>query len=159
MEKIGTICYFDKICLHLLSIANIELALQYTTRIMQTVTGLLCLAEVCYVLILAISFRVSSLSLRQSCTTLKKMDEWITWISMITTKTWWRHQMETFPHQQPFVRGFHRWPVNSPHQRQWRGTLMFSLVCGWTNGWANNKDAGDLRCHCNATDNNISCLI
>ena len=22
------------------------------------------------------------------------------------------------------------------------------LVCAWTNGWATNRDAGDLRCHC-----------
>ena len=24
---------------------------------------------------------------------------------------------------------------------------MFSLICGWTNGWVNNRDAGDLRRH------------
>ena len=27
------------------------------------------------------------------------------------------------------VRGIHRWPVNSPHDGQWRGALMFSLIC------------------------------
>ena len=26
-------------------------------------------------------------------------------------------------------------PVNSPHKGQWRGALMFSLVCVWINGW------------------------
>ena len=36
----------------------------------------------------------------------------------------------------------------SPHKDQWRGTLMFSVICAWTNGWANNRDAGDLRHHC-----------
>ena len=30
---------------------------------------------------------------------------------------------------------------------QWRGALMFSLVCAWTNGLVNNHDAGDLRRH------------
>ena len=35
--------------------------------------------------------------------------------------------------------------VNSPHKGQWRGALMFSLICAWTNGWVNNHDAGDLR--------------
>ena len=30
---------------------------------------------------------------------------------------------------------------------QWRGALMFSLICAWTNVWTNNRDAGDLRCH------------
>ena len=41
--------------------------------------------------------------------------------------------------------GNHRSPVDSPHKGQWRGTLKFSLVCAWTNGWANNGNAGDLR--------------
>ena len=35
-------------------------------------------------------------------------------------------------------------PVNSPHKGQWRGALMFSLICAWTNGWVNNRDVGDL---------------
>ena len=38
-------------------------------------------------------------------------------------------------------------PVDSLHKGQWRGALMFSLICAWTNGWANNRDAGDLRLH------------
>ena len=28
---------------------------------------------------------------------------------------------------------------------QWRGALMFSLICVWINGWVNNHEAGDLR--------------
>ena len=36
-------------------------------------------------------------------------------------------------------------PVNSPHKGQWRGALMFSFICAWTNGWANHRDVGDLR--------------
>ena len=46
-----------------------------------------------------------------------------------------------FPRYCPFVRGIHLWPVNSPHKGQWRGALMFSLICVWTNGWVNNRDA------------------
>ena len=38
----------------------------------------------------------------------------------------------------PFVRGIHRPQVNSPHKGQWRGALMFSLICAWTNVWVNN---------------------
>ena len=38
-------------------------------------------------------------------------------------------------------------PVNSPHKGQWRGALMFSLICIWINGWVNNREAGDLRRH------------
>ena len=47
----------------------------------------------------------------------------------------------------PFVRGIHRSPVNSPHKGQWRGALMFSLICAWINGWVSNCKAGDLRRH------------
>ena len=36
-----------------------------------------------------------------------------------------------------------RSPMDSPHKGQWRGSLMFSLICAWTNGCANNRDAGD----------------
>ena len=45
--------------------------------------------------------------------------------------SWWRHQMEKFPRYWPFMRGIHRSPVNSPHKGQWRGALMFSLICVW----------------------------
>ena len=37
----------------------------------------------------------------------------------------WKH----YPRYWPFVRGIHRSPVNSPHKGQWRGALMFSLIC------------------------------
>ena len=50
-----------------------------------------------------------------------------------------------FPRYWPFVRGIHRSPVNSPHKCQWRGALMFSLICAWIDGWVNNPEAGDLR--------------
>ena len=53
----------------------------------------------------------------------------------------WKH----FPRNWPFVRGIHRSPLNSPHKGQWRGALMFSLICVWINGWVNNREAGDLR--------------
>ena len=55
----------------------------------------------------------------------------------------WKH----FPRYWPFVRGIHRSPVNSLHKGQWRGTLMFSLICACTNSWTNNGDAGDMRRH------------
>ena len=53
----------------------------------------------------------------------------------------WKH----FPRYWPFVRGIHWSPVNWPPKRQWRGALMFSLICAWINSWANHRDAGDLR--------------
>ena len=54
-------------------------------------------------------------------------------------------KLKYFPRYWPFVWGIHRWPVNSPHKGQWRGALMFSLVCAWINGWVNDREAGDLR--------------
>ena len=45
------------------------------------------------------------------------------------------------------VRGIHRSPVGSPHNDQCRGTLMLSLICAWTNGWENTRDAVDLKRH------------
>ena len=33
------------------------------------------------------------------------------------------------------------------HRGQWRGALMFSLICSWTNGWVNTGEARDLRRH------------
>ena len=53
----------------------------------------------------------------------------------------WKH----FPRYWPFVRGIHRSPVNSPHKGQWRGALIFTLICVWINGWVNNREAVDLR--------------
>ena len=35
----------------------------------------------------------------------------------------------------------------SPHKDQWRGALMFSLICVWINGWVNSREAGDLKRH------------
>ena len=36
-----------------------------------------------------------------------------------------------FPRYWPFLRGIHRSPVESPHKGQWRGILVFSLICAW----------------------------
>ena len=60
----------------------------------------------------------------------------------LASSSWWRHQMETFS----ALLAFCAWsPVNSPHKGQWRGALMFSLICTRINGWANNGEAGHLR--------------
>ena len=55
----------------------------------------------------------------------------------------WTH----FPLYWPVVRGIHRWPVASPHTGQWSRALMFTSICAWTNGLANNRDAGFFRRH------------
>ena len=48
--------------------------------------------------------------------------------------TWWRHQIETFSAL-----------LATWHKGQWRGALVFPLICVWINGWVNNREAGDLR--------------
>ena len=53
----------------------------------------------------------------------------------------WKH----FPRYWSFARGIYWSPVTSPHKGPWRGALMFSLICAWTNDWVNSRDAGDLR--------------
>ena len=56
----------------------------------------------------------------------------------------WRHQKETFSALLAL------YAVNSPltaDKGQWRGALMFPLICSWTRGWVNNRDAVDLRRH------------
>ena len=55
----------------------------------------------------------------------------------------WKH----FPRYWPFARGIHRSTVNSPNKGQWRGALMFSLICAWINVSVNNREAGDWRRH------------
>ena len=60
---------------------------------------------------------------------------------LLKESSWWRHQMETFSALLAICAG----PVNSPQKGQWRGALMYSLICVWINGWVNNRKAGDLR--------------
>ena len=53
----------------------------------------------------------------------------------------WEH----FPRYWPFVQWIYRSTMNSPHKGQWRGALMFSLICAWINSSVNNREAGDMR--------------
>ena len=75
-------------------------------------------------------------------------------ISSQLLPSWWRHQMETFYALlalqcagNSLVTG--EFPA---HKSQWRGALMFTLVCAWMNGWVNNREAGDWRRHCTQYD-------
>ena len=58
----------------------------------------------------------------------------------------------------PFMRGIHR-SVDSSHKDQWHGALMFSLISAWTNGYANNRNAGDLSRHRAHYDVTVMCLL
>ena len=63
--------------------------------------------------------------------------------------TLWYHddviKMEIFSALLALCAGNSPVPVNSPQKGQWRGALMFSLICVWINGWVNNREAGNLR--------------
>ena len=65
------------------------------------------------------------------------------------------NQMETFFKELAIwasTWGIHRSPVNSLHKGQWRGALMYYLICAWINGGVNSREAGDLRRHCTHFD-------
>ena len=65
-------------------------------------------------------------------------------------KSWWRHQMEIVSALLAFCAG--NAPVSdSPHKGQWRGVLMFSLICAWTNSSVNNGDLRRQRAHYDVT--------
>ena len=86
-------------------------------------------------------FGTPSVSLWHHC----NVSRWLIW-GFATTHDdviKWKH----FPRYWPFVRGIHQSPVNSPHKGQWRGALMFSLICVQINGWVNNGEAGVMRRH------------
>ena len=84
--------------------------------------------------------------------------QWVLWYSTGNAQDihpWYIH----FPRYWPFVRGMHRWPVNSPHKGQWRGALMFSLICAWIDGhlskqswcWRFETSSRPWLRHCNET--------
>ena len=67
----------------------------------------------------------------------------------------WRHQMETFSVSPALCAANSPVPVNSLHKGQWRGALMFSLICAWINdckqplGWWFETPSWSLQRQCN----------
>ena len=68
----------------------------------------------------------------------------ITPVPTVSTLAWWRHQMETFSALVAFSGNS---PVTGDFLAQRPLTRSFdvTLICTWTDSWANNADAGDLR--------------
>ena len=71
----------------------------------------------------------------------------IWWTSSRVAGAMWRHKMGTFSALLALCEGNPPVTDGSPHKGQWRWALMISLICVWTNSWANNRDGGDLRRH------------
>ena len=66
----------------------------------------------------------------------------------------WKH----FPRYWPFVRGIQRSSINSPHTGQWRGALVFCLICALnkrlgkqSRGWWFETPWRPLWRHCNGS--------
>ena len=56
----------------------------------------------------------------------------------------WKHFLRYWP----FVRGIHRWPVDSPHKGPvTTQTFDVTLLLVWTNGWTNTRLTGNSRRH------------
>ena len=70
------------------------------------------------------------------------------WVEALSSKHDDVIKWKPFSRYWPFVRGIHRPPVNSLHKGQWRGALMFSLICAWINGSVNYREDPLWR-HCN----------
>ena len=70
------------------------------------------------------------------------------WIRIILLTTWIHlERMMTSSNGNIFrVAGLFS-PVNSPHKGQWRGALVFSLICAWIHVLVNSREAVDLRRH------------
>ena len=62
---------------------------------------------------------------------------------------WWWHQMETFSTLQTLCEGNPPGTDGFPWQRPVtrNSDTFFDVRCVWTNGWVNNRDAGDLKGH------------
>ena len=64
---------------------------------------------------------------------------------------WWKfHQNEDISVSVHYHDGVIKWKhlrVTGPFKSQWRGALMFSLICAWINGWVSNREADNLRRH------------
>ena len=58
---------------------------------------------------------------------------------------WWSHQMEAFSALPVLCAGISPVIGEFPSQRPVTRTLMFSLICAWTNGGVNNRYGGNLR--------------
>ena len=64
---------------------------------------------------------------------------WLLWCIHDDVIKW-----KQIPRYWSFVRGIHLSPVFPLTKAR---CLIFSLIYAWTNGWANNRDAGDLKRH------------
>ena len=67
---------------------------------------------------------------------------WLSQCQRCKDNAWWCHQMETISALLALCAGNPPVTGKFPSQRPMtRSYILFSLICTWTNGWANNRDA------------------
>ena len=110
---------------------------------------------VSYGVLLPIYFRAISLTLgHRTIASVPIKQLWRIWVHQSLKyfgNSWFSHNETTMTSSNgnifrvtgPLCREF----TGHPHKGQWRGALVFSLICAWINGWVNNCEAGDLRRH------------
>ena len=87
----------------------------------------------------------TNVSSRKSATTFGDLPDW--WKRYKTVWILWRYKIATFSVISVLCEGNPLVTGGSPRTGQWRGALLFSLICAWINGWANNPETGDLLRH------------
>ena len=90
------------------------------------------------------------------------MNEWelpIANFGVYSLMSWWRHQMEAFSTLLAICAG--NSPATGKFSSQRPVTRSFDVffICAWTNGWANHRDAGDLRRHCAHYGTTVMCPL
>ena len=72
--------------------------------------------------------------------------------AFISKTAWRRHQMETFPRYWTFMRWIPTWKAVTR-------SFDVSLICAITNSLANDRDTGDLICHCTQYDVTVMVIV
>ena len=62
----------------------------------------------------------------------------------MTRKSWW--ERNAFRIIRPFVRGIHRWLLDSPHKGPNNAELSWVFLLAWTIFWINSRGASGLTC-------------
>ena len=79
-------------------------------------------------------------------------------VCLDTEFSWWRHQMETFSALLAICVGNSAVPGEFPAQRPVTRSFDVFFDLHWINGWANNREAGDLRRYHAHYDVTVMCV-
>ena len=78
--------------------------------------------------------------------------------AFVFISSWWRHQMETLSALLAICAGNSPVTAEFPSQRPVTQSFDVFLLSTWTNGWVNNREAGDLRRHRAHYDVTVMCV-